>query len=68
MAADPLVDLGWTRHRACVRMGNLDRGHEMANVNDFESMLLKVCNSFLVEVLSEEGSMDQRDSFCFQRA
>ncbi len=67
MAANPLVNLGWTHHRACVRMGNLDRRHQMANVNDLESTLLKVCNSFLVEVVSEEGSMDQRDSFCFQR-
>jgi hypothetical protein len=39
----------------------------MADVNDLESMLLKVRNSLLVVVVSEEGSMDQRDSFCFQR-
>jgi len=65
MAASPLVNLGWTRHRACIRMGNLDRGHQMANVNDLESTLLKVCNSSLVVVVSEEGTMDQRDSFCF---
>src|SRR6266851_924404 len=68
MAANPLVNLGWTRHRACVRMRNLDRRRQMANVNDLESMLLKVCNSFPVEVFSAEGSMDQCDSFCFQRA
>ena len=67
MATNPLVNLGWTRHRACVRMGNLDLRHQMANVNHLESALLKVCNPFLVEVVSEEGSMDQRDSFCFQR-
>jgi hypothetical protein len=29
----------------------------MADVNDLESTLLKVCGSFLVEVVSEEGSM-----------
>jgi hypothetical protein len=38
-------------------MGNLDRRHQMADVNDLESTLLKVCGSFLVEVVSEEGSM-----------
>jgi len=47
-------------------MGNLDRRHQMANMNDLESMLLKVCSSFLVEVVSKEGTMDQRDSFCLQ--
>jgi AAA domain len=67
VAANPLVNLGWTRYRTCVRMGNLDRRHQMADVNDLESTLLEVCNSFLVEVVSEEGSMDQRDSPCFQR-
>jgi len=48
-------------------MGNLDRRHQMADVHDLESTLLKVCDSFLVEVVSEEGSMDQCDSFGFQR-
>ena len=67
MAVNPLVNLGWTRHRACVRMGNLDRRHQMANVNDLESALLKVRDSLLVEVISEEGSVDERDSFCSQR-
>ena len=66
MPADPLVYRGWTCHRASVRMGNLDRRHQMADVNDFESALLKVCSSFLVEVVSEEGSMDQRDAACVQ--
>jgi hypothetical protein len=55
MAANPLVNLSWTGCRACVRMGNLDRRHQMANVNDLESTLLKVGNSFLVEVIGEEG-------------
>src|SRR5258708_25160490 len=66
MAANPLVNLGWTRRRACVRMGNLNRRRQMARVHDLESTFLKVCNSFLVEVVSEEGRMDERDSFCFQ--
>jgi hypothetical protein len=44
--------------------GNLDRRHQMADMNDLESTLLKVCNSFLVEVVSEEGRMDQCDSIC----
>src|SRR5580692_3987640 len=48
-------------------MGNLDRRHQMADMNHLESTLLKVCDSFLVEVVSEEGSMDQCDSFGFQR-
>ncbi len=33
----------------------------MAYVNDLESTLLKVCDSFLVEVVGAEGSMDQGD-------
>src|SRR5258708_39943861 len=41
MAANPLVNLGWTHHRACVRMGNLDRRHQMANVKELESTPLK---------------------------
>jgi hypothetical protein len=45
-----------------MRMGNLDRGHQMADVNDLESTLLKVCSSFLVELVGEEGTMDQCDS------
>jgi hypothetical protein len=32
-------------------MGNLDRRRQMADVNDLESPLLKVCNSFVVEVV-----------------
>lgn len=39
----------------------------MVYVNDLESMLLKVCDSFLVEVIGEEGGMDQGDSFRLQR-
>jgi hypothetical protein len=39
----------------------------MAYVNDLESMLLKVCDSFLVEVAGEERSVDKGDSFRFQR-
>jgi hypothetical protein len=42
-------------------MGNLDRGHQMADVNDLKSTLPKVCSSFLVELVSEEGTMDQCD-------
>ena len=67
VAANPLVDLGWTRHRTCIRMGNLDRRQQMADVNDLKSTFLKVCSSFPVEVVSEERTMDQRDSLCFQR-
>jgi hypothetical protein len=48
-------------------MGNLDRRHQMADVNNLESTVLKVCDSFLIEVVSEEGSVDQCDSFGFQR-
>jgi hypothetical protein len=47
-------------------MGNLDRGHQVASVNDLESTLLKVCNSFLIELVSEKRGMDQCDSFGFQ--
>src|SRR5215469_7628073 len=65
MLANPLVNLSWTRDRACVRMGNLDRRRQMANVNDLESALLKVRNAFLVEFIGEERSMDQRNSFSF---
>jgi hypothetical protein len=40
----------------------------MANVNDLESTLLKVRGPLLIEVITEEGSMDQRDSLYFQSA
>jgi hypothetical protein len=38
-------------------MGHLDRRHQMANVNDLESALLKVGNPFLVGVVTEERSV-----------
>jgi len=47
-------------------MGNLDRRRQMANVNDLESVLLEVFDSFLVEVVSEEWGVDQCDSFRLQ--
>ena len=44
-------------------MRDVDRRHQMANVSYLESTLLKVGNSLMVEVVTEERSMDQRDSF-----
>ena len=47
-------------------MGDLERRYQMADVNDVESALLKVGGSFLIEVVGEEGSMDQRDAVRIQ--
>ena len=65
-AANPLVDLGRAGHRACVRVGNLDRWHQVADVYDLEASLLKLGSSFMVEVVGEVWAMDERDSFCGQ--
>jgi hypothetical protein len=37
-------------------MGHFNRRHQIAHVNHSEATLLKVCDSFLVEVVSEEGA------------
>jgi len=40
----------------------------VADVDDLESVLPEVGGSLLVEVVSEEGGMDQCDSFRIQRS
>src|SRR5262249_42794974 len=59
--AYPFVEFGRIHVRTQVRMGNLTCRRQMTGVNDLESLVLKVPDSFLDHVVGKPRRMKQRD-------